>query len=387
MFVFIPAISTCGTDNFRCNDSECIDMLWRCDGDFDCTDHSDEMNCPANFTNCADTEWACKTGDRCIHKSWQCDGVEDCLDGSDEENCQLTCRPDQFQCANGNCIYHTRRCDKEIDCTDGSDEGNCSVRESLTTHKMPNKTTSLYNYAIDGKPTSTLFNEKVISKRIEEHLEQNCLNDPLQSAYRAHHSTETALLKVHHDITVALDSGSVAALVMLHLSAAFDVIDHQILLNRLESSFGITGSALDWIKSHLLNRSQCIWIGSSLSDPKFLTIGVPQGSVLDPKIYCLFARPIGDICLGHAMRYHTYADDTQLYIVIEPLVDWNNISRRLTECLNDIREWMATNMIKLNEEKTEVMVFAPKNKISSLQELSLLFGDNIIKDSTYVKKN
>ena len=98
--------------------------------------------------------------------------------------------------------------------------------------------------------------EKVVAKRLAHHLETNNLHDNVPSAYRPCHSTETALLRVHHDVVAALDSGSCVALVMLDLSAAFDVIDHSILINRLEIGFGITGSALEWIKSYLSGRTQ-----------------------------------------------------------------------------------------------------------------------------------
>ena len=84
-----------------------------------------------------------------------------------------------------------------------------------------------------------------MANRLEEHLESNSLHDDLQSAYRACHSTETALLRVHHDIALALDNNSCAVLVMLDLSAAFDVIDHPILMERLQYSYGITGIDMD----------------------------------------------------------------------------------------------------------------------------------------------
>ena len=104
------------------------------------------------------------------------------------------------------------------------------------------------------------------------------LHDNLQSAYRTGHSTETALLKVHHDITEALDRKCTAALVLLDLSAAYDVIDHTILQTRLEHSFGVTKSALSWIKPYLSDRSQCVAIGMTTSEGKCLTFLVPQGS-------------------------------------------------------------------------------------------------------------
>ena len=106
--------------------------------------------------------------------------------------------------------------------------------------------------------------------------------EPLQSAYRPHHSTETALLRVKTDILKAMDNQEVTCLVLLDLSAAFDTVDHKILLERLENYFGITGTALQWIRSYLTNRSQRVVIGDTnttgaKSSSISLECGVPQG--------------------------------------------------------------------------------------------------------------
>ena len=172
---------------------------------------------------------------------------------------------------------------------------------------------------------------------------------------------------------------------MLDLSAAFDVIDHSILQERLEYSFGITGSALDWLISYLTNRTQRIVIGSVRSDEISLEFGVPQGSVLGRKLYCIFSKPIGEICKRHNMIYHCYADDTQVYLVIKPLDNLDNISTRLERCMADISSWMRSNMLKLNEDKTELIVFAPKHRVRDLSDCQLTFGGNIVTDSTCVK--
>ena len=110
--------------------------------------------------------------------------------------------------------------------------------------------------------------------------------DPLQSAYRDKHSTETDLITVQNDILSALDAGSSAILLMLDLSAAFDTIDHDILLSRLCNVYGITGDALDWFRSYLTGRIQCVVIEDAVSVDQEHGFGVPQGSVLGPKIYC-----------------------------------------------------------------------------------------------------
>ena len=125
-----------------------------------------------------------------------------------------------------------------------------------------------------------------MAKRHEQHLNAYHLHDNLQSAYRSYHSTETALLRVHQDITLALDYKCTTVLVLLDLSAAFDVIDHEILYERLEHSYGICNDALNWIQSYPSNRTQCVAVVSCTD--KHLNFGVPQGSVLGPSKYCLY---------------------------------------------------------------------------------------------------
>ena len=150
-----------------------------------------------------------------------------------------------------------------------------------------------------------------MERRLEIHLRDHMLHDVFQSAYRTGHSTETALLRVFNDITEALDQKCMVILVMLDLSAAFDVIDHEILLKRLEYSYGITADALSWIQSYLKDRIQCVSIGNETSSDKVLNFSVPQGSVLGPRKYCMFSKPIGEIVRRHNLQYHCYADDLQ----------------------------------------------------------------------------
>ena len=115
---------------------------------------------------------------------------------------------------------------------------------------------------------------------------------------------------MHHDIARALDNKCLAVLVLLDLSAAFDVIDHGILYQRLEQSFGISGNALAWIQSYLSDRIQCVGIDSITSADKMMQFGVPQGSVLGPSMYTMYSKPIGEICRQHDIQFHYYADDT-----------------------------------------------------------------------------
>ena len=119
--------------------------------------------------------------------------------------------------------------------------------------------------------------ERLVSHQLIEYLDEHNLMPQLQSLYRRNHSTETALLRVVSDLLAAADNQRVTLLDLLDLSAAFDCVDHHILLQRLESIFGVRGAALSWISSFLLGRTQIVCFGGQLSSIDLLACGVPQG--------------------------------------------------------------------------------------------------------------
>ena len=118
---------------------------------------------------------------------------------------------------------------------------------------------------------------------------------PFQSAYRKYNSTETAVLLTLDNTFHSIDQGMSTVLVFLDLSAAFDTIDNSILLNRLQSSFGIHDTALSWFHSYLSNRTQFLQIGNSRSSISHCPTGVPQGSLLGPMLFSLYTSPIAHI--------------------------------------------------------------------------------------------
>ena len=160
--------------------------------------------------------------------------------------------------------------------------------------------------------------EKVISIRILGHILDNNIVDSFQSAYRAGHSCETALLRVYNNIVTTVGKGNGSFLVLLDLSAAFDTIDHDNLFYILEKYIGIGGSALRLIRSYFSDRTQRVQIDGIMSDFASLLCGVPQGSVLGPMKFCLYLLPLGAILRHHNIGYHIYADDEYHYILICP---------------------------------------------------------------------
>ena len=151
---------------------------------------------------------------------------------------------------------------------------------------------------------------------------------------------------------------------MLDLSAAFDTIDHDILLSRLCNVYGITSNALDWFRSYLTGRIQRVVIEDSVSVDQELDFGVPQGSVLGPRIYCMYTKPVSDIIQRHGLSHHSYTDDTQLYMTMDHSNnDWRDGLARIEVCVSEIREWMNQNMLKLNDDKTELIQHQNINRI------------------------
>ena len=201
--------------------------------------------------------------------------------------------------------------------------------------------------------------EKAVLSQLLSHLQQNNLLNPHQSAYRKCHSTETALLKIVNDILLGLDENKLSVLALLDLSAAFDTIDHHILLHRLSVSFGIQQCALSWFKSYLANRTQTICVNGKYSVPSDLSYGVPQGSVLGPILFVLYAAPVSDCISKHSLSHESFADDTELYQSAS-LTEVDGLIVKIQDCIADLKTWMTINKLQLNDDKTEFMLACPK---------------------------
>ena len=191
---------------------------------------------------------------------------------------------------------------------------------------------------------------------------------------------ETALLSIKNDVHLSLSRGEPTALVLLDLSAAFDTIDHITLLDCLSSWFGVGGTALKWFASYLCDRLQAIKIGSTLSDFRKLLFGVPQGSVLGPLLFSLYTTPLSKVIGRHRdIRFHFYADDTQLYVRLSNK-EATSAFANLNACLKDIQDWMLSCKLKLNPDKTEFIVFGSKLQ---REKLKACFPVNILGNLLY----
>ena len=241
------------------------------------------------------------------------------------------------------------------------------------------------------RPVSNLeFLSKLLERSIYcqllDHIEKNHLLAKYQSAYRRHHSCETAMIYVVDDIQRMLDDGKNVALILLDLSAAFDTVDHQILLERLEKENFVTKGALQLIKSYLEGRKFSVTVGKESSDLYDLLYGVPQGSILGPLFYLLYTIKIEKIAEKHDLKIHVYADDCSIYM---PFEDGGLAcaKAKITECIDEIKTWMSNNFLKLNKEKTNIMLFKPRcsSQDFSSNSFCLTQDNSVIRPESEVK--
>ena len=195
--------------------------------------------------------------------------------------------------------------------------------------------------------------ERVVATQLQRVLEEADYLDPFQSGFRPGFGTETALVALVDDLRRGMDRGSASLLVLLDLSAAFDTIDHGVLLGRL-AELGLGGTVLQWFRSFLADRSQKVVLGDACSAPRPLRFGVPQGSILSPMLFNIYMKPLGEVIRGFGVRCHQYADDTQLYLSFPP--DSEEAVEVLDRCLEAVGGWMRVNKLRLNPDKTEVLL-------------------------------
>lgn len=207
------------------------------------------------------------------------------------------------------------------------------------------------------------------------HVTESPNFNPLQSAYRRHHSTETALLCTLDSIYRSSDAGMPTILISLDLSAAFDMIDHRTLLTRLSSSFGITGTPLSFLSSYLSNRTQSVHSGTASSCTTNCHTGVPQGSVLGPILFSLYVSPISHIANCFGVSLQQYADDTQLYIASSANLVQSSIAR-FESCLTALHSWFSYNGLILNSTKSEAIIFGTRQRLLSYPSPSYITIEN-----------
>ncbi len=169
-----------------------------------------------------------------------------------------------------------------------------------------------------------------------------------------------ALVRVINDLKTSANDNEAAVLVTLDLSATFDTVDQNILIEWLENWLGICGTALDWFRSYIPNRQFFVAICDLVSQNYDLPFGVAQGSCLGPLLFILYMLSLSKIIWCNNLRFHSYTADMQLYISLKPEDD--DALNSLFSGLSAMNKWMSENFLKLNEDKTEILLVGPQAK-------------------------
>ena len=228
--------------------------------------------------------------------------------------------------------------------------------------------------------------EKIVVSQLNDYLSEHNLHSNHQSAYKQCFSTETALCALTNQLLWSLEQGRVTIIVALDLSAAFDTVDHEILINVLHSCFGISDQALGWFSSYLKDRKLCVRIRDSESDNKCFNFSVPQGSCLGPVLFNLYCSTITD-CISAEQSLGGYADDHCLIDSFDPNIPTAETPciKRMEHTLQKIESWMSSNKLKMNPSKTEIITFATKSSSKKIQTHSIKVGQESVIISDHLK--
>ena len=227
--------------------------------------------------------------------------------------------------------------------------------------------------------------EKVTLDQFTQHCNRNSLLPSYQSAYRQYHSCETSLVKLVNDILWAMEKQLVTVVVILDLSAAFDTVDHNLLLEVLENRFGIAGTARKWYTSYLKPRSFKVSIRGSTSQPRQLDYSVPQGSIQGAFLFIAYASTLELVVQPSGLELNGFADDHSIRTTFKPskldhTEEFETIAKIETTMLK-VKTWMDQVRLKLNEAKTEFMYFGWPSQLGKCAVSTIdINGENIARN-------
>ena len=219
--------------------------------------------------------------------------------------------------------------------------------------------------------------EAAVLTQLQDHLYSQKLFPQYQNSYRDNFSTETLLVKLVDDILNGMESQEVTTLVALDLSAAFDTVDHDLLLVILKAHFGVDGTPLAWIKSYLDHRSFQVQVGTALSQSIDVPYTVPQENLLGPVLFICYISTLSDIIQDTSASMLGYADDHAVYKSFLPA---NEVSalKELMELTMRIRNWMKGSFLKMNDSKTELVIFGTQSQRNKIITTSMQVGETSV---------
>ena len=250
-------------------------------------------------------------------------------------------------------------------------------------HVIPIYKKGLHTIVSNYRPISLLsifhkLLEKLISNRLLDYLEKNNILFENQFGFRTKHSTDYAILSIVDKIQRAIDEKYLSCGIFLDYSKAFDTVNHNILIEKLEY-YGIRGIAKNWFISYLNNRQQIVTINNSLSDIENISCGIPQGSVLGPILFLLY---INDFYLCSEMfQFHLFADDANLFYKHK---DLNSLETNVNNELQKVQNWLCANKLSLNVDKSNFVIFHPPQK-KMKSNVQICINDKPLKHEQCIK--
>ena len=247
-----------------------------------------------------------------------------------------------------------------------------------------------FDHKNNFRPISNLqflgkLTERVVLSRLNDHMSRIGCTLPNQYGYKSGHNTESLIVKITNDLLIASDSKTATVLILLDLSAAFDTIDKHKLLQILFSEIKIAGNALKWFRSYLFGRSQRVKVRNELSEEVILEFGVPQGSVLGPVLFNIYIRSLYSHVERLGFSIKGFADDHQVYTSFTPEFQFNMLAANLNDILNSISWWMNQFFLKLNPEKTQIIVFGSPDILARITINGYLLSNGCIRFISNVK--
>ena len=198
--------------------------------------------------------------------------------------------------------------------------------------------------------------EKLMHKRLYKFLEDHNILYNKEFGFRKKNSTIFSLIEITEKIKESIDKGKFGCGIFIDLRKAFDTVNHNILLNKLDH-YGIRGIELNWFESYLKERQQYVFLNGESSDLKSITCGVPQGSVLGPLLFLLYINDLPNI--SKILDFYLFADDTNIYYQDDSLIKLEKI---INKDLRALYLWLNVNRLSLNIDKTNFVIFHPFNK-------------------------
>ena len=223
-------------------------------------------------------------------------------------------------------------------------------------------------------PVISKILERCVFNQLYNFLNENSLLSKHQFGFRPKNSTLTALIEMCDEFYQNLDDGKLNGVVFLDIRKAFDSVDHKILLCKMKTQFGLSNIEIDWFASYLSNREQVCNINGSISSPKIIKTGIPQGSILGPLLFLLYINDLPD-CL-HKTTPCLYADDTQIFASSN---DYAELIDSLNYDLNNIGQWLVKNKLQHHPTKTKVMIIGSTYNLNNkVHDYPVMLNNKVI---------